>query len=127
MRLRTVLIVALLVLVGVFALMNWQAITAPTVLDFVVARVEMPLGLLMLATIGLLCVFFLLMLARSEIAMLLESRRVAKELEGVRRLAAEAESSRVESLRAAVLNELAEINKKLDAIIGKPGSGTGLS
>lgn len=126
MRLRTVLIVALLVLVGVFALMNWQAITAPTVLDFVVARVEMPLGLLMLAAIGLLCVFFLLMLARSEIAMLLESRRVAKELDGARRLAAEAESSRVESLRAAVLNELAEINKKLDAIIGKPGSGTGL-
>jgi len=126
MRLRTVLILAVLVLVGVFAMMNWQAITAPTSLNFIVARVEAPLGLLMLAAIGMLAVFFLLMLARSEIAMLLESRRIAKELENARRMAAEAETSRVESLRAAVLNELAEINRKLDAMPGRSGGGTGL-
>lgn len=58
MRLRTVLILAVLVLVGVFAMMNWQAITAPTSLNFIVARVEAPLGLLMLAAIGMLAVFF---------------------------------------------------------------------
>lgn len=127
MRIRTVLILGILVLVGVFALLNWQAITTPTSLDFVVARIEAPLGLLMLATIGVLCVVFLLMLARSEISMLLESRRVAKELEAARRMAAESEASRVESLRAAVLNELAEINRKLDTVIGKSSSGTGLA
>ena len=126
MRVRTVLILAVLVVVGVFALMNWQSITAPTRLDFVIARIEAPLGLLLLGAIGVLSVFFLLMLAKSEIAMLLESRRVAKELEGARRMAAEAESSRVESLRAAVLGELAQINKKLDALSGRAGSGTGL-
>jgi len=59
------------------------------------------------------------MLARSEIAMLLESRRIAKELESARRRAADAEASRVESLRAAVLTELAEINRKLDAMPGR--------
>lgn len=58
--------------------------------------------------------------------MLLESRRIAKELENARRMAAEAETSRVESLRAAVLNELAEINRKLDAMPGRSGGGTGL-
>jgi len=120
MRFRTILILAALILVGVFALVNWQAITAPTSLNFVVARVEAPLGLLMLAAIGMLSVFFLLVLARSEIAMLIESRRIAKELESARRTAAEAEASRVESLRAAVLNELAEINRKLDAMPGRP-------
>ena len=127
MRFRTILILAALILVGVFALVNWQAITAPTSLNFVVARVEAPLGLLMLAAIGMLSVFFLLVLARSEIAMLIDGRRIAKELESARRIAAEAEASRVESLRAAVLNELAEINRKLDAMPGRSGGGAGLS
>ena len=127
MRVRTVLILALLVLIGVFGLLNWQSIIAPTSLNFVVARVEAPLGLLLLVAVGVLSVFFLLLLAKSEIAMLLENRRLGKELEGARRMAAEAEASRVESLRAAVLNELAEINKKLDAVIGRTGGGSGLA
>ena len=123
MRFRTVLILAMLVLVGVFSLLNWQSIAAPTSLDFIVARIEAPLGLLLLATIGLLSVIFLLMLARSEIAMLLERRRVAKELDAARRIAADSEASRVESLRAAVLGEIAELNRKLDAILIKSGGG----
>ncbi len=77
----------------------------------------------MLAAIGVLSVIFLLMLARSEIAMLLERRRVAKELDAARRIAADSEASRVESLRAAVLGEIAELNRKLDAILIKSGGG----
>jgi len=126
-RVRTILILALLALVGVFALYNWQAFTATTNLDFIVARIEAPLGLLSLAAIGIVVVFFLLLLARSEISMLLENRRVAKELESARRLAAEAESSRVESLRAAVMDELAAVNGKLDALLTKSGGGAGLA
>lgn len=127
MRIRTVLILAGLVLVGVFALLNWSAFTAQTRLDFLVAGVEAPLGLLMLFAFGVLAVFFLLVLARSEIAMLLESRRLAKDLEAARRMAADAEASRVESLRFAVMNELAELNKKLDALVNRSSSGSGLA
>jgi uncharacterized integral membrane protein len=127
MRLRTVLILALLVLVGVFAILNWSSFSAPTTLNFLVARIEAPLGILMLFAIGILAVVFLLMLARSEIAMLLESRRLTKELENLRKLAAEAEASRVESMRAAVLGELAGINQKLDAIAGKSGTGVSVT
>lgn len=122
MRIRTVFMLALLVFIGVFAVLNWQAFMAPTSLDLIVARFEAPLGFLMLITIGLLAVVFLLMLARSEISMLLESRRLIKELENARKTAADAELSRVESLRAVVLSELAEINKKLDVIAGRSGS-----
>ena len=97
MRIRTVFILALLVLIGVFALLNWQAFVIPTSLDLIIARVEAPLGFMLLLAIGIITVIFLLMLARSEISMLLESRRMVKELESARKVAAEAEASRVES------------------------------
>ena len=119
MRPRTILILALLVLIGIFALLNWQSFTTPTNLNFLVARIEAPLGVLMLIIVCILVIVFLLVLAKTEIAMLWESRRIAKELESATRLATEAESSRVESLRASVHNELAEINKKLDVILSK--------
>ncbi|OGA31367.1 MAG: hypothetical protein A3G80_03965 [Betaproteobacteria bacterium RIFCSPLOWO2_12_FULL_62_13b] len=119
MRPRTVLILVLLALIGLFALLNWRSFTTPANLDFLIARIEAPLGVLMLIAVGVLVIVFLLLLAKAEIAMLLESRKVAREMENLRRLAAEAESSRVESLRAALHGELAEINRKLDIIIGK--------
>ena len=126
MRPRTVLILALLVLVGLFALLNWQSFSAPANLDFLIARIEAPLGVLMLVIVCVLVVVFFLVLAKTEITMLWESRRMAKELESARRLAAEAELSRVESLRASVHNELAEINKKLEAILDKLDSSSGM-
>lgn len=123
MRPRTVLILALLVLIGVFALLNWQSFTAPANLNFLIARIEAPLGVLMLIIVCVLVIVFLLVLAKTELGMLWESRKTAKELENATRLATDAESSRVENLRASVHSELAEINKKLDAILGKLGSG----
>ena len=106
-------------LIGLFALLNWQSFSAPANLDFLIARIEAPLGVLMLIIVCVLVVVFFLVLAKTEITMLWESRRAAKELNDAGRLAAEAELSRVENLRASVHNELAEINKKLEVILGK--------
>jgi len=125
MRPRTILILVLLALIGIFALLNWRSFTTPANLDFLVARIEAPLGILMLIALGIMVIVFLLLLAKAEITMLLESRKVARELENLRRLAAEAESSRVESLRASLHGELAAINRKLDIILGKSG-GAGI-
>lgn len=126
MRPRTVLILVLLVLIGFFALLNWQSFSAPANLDFLVARIEAPLGVLMLIIVCVLVIVFFLLLAKTEITMLWESRKVAKELENARKLAAEAESSRVESLRVSVHNELAEIDKKLQSILDKLDSNSGI-
>jgi uncharacterized integral membrane protein len=125
-RPRTVLILALLVLIGVFALLNWQSFTAPTNLNFLIARIEAPLGILMLMTVGVLVVVFLLVLAKAELSMMMATRKGAKELEKARKLAAEAESSRVEGLRTAMDKELAEINKKLDVILSRLVNRSGM-
>lgn len=44
MRTRTVLMLTLLALIGIFALLNWQSFTAPANLNFLIARIEAPLG-----------------------------------------------------------------------------------
>lgn len=123
MKPRSATLLVLLALIGAFAILNWGSFTTPTSLNFLIARIEAPLGVLLLIAMGILIVACLLVLAKVEITMTLESRRVTKELENARKLAAEAESSRVESMRKSVLNELAEVNRKLDAILGKSGSG----
>ncbi len=126
MRPRTVLILVLLALIGIFALLNWQSFSAPASLDFLVAQIEAPLGVMMLVIICVLVVVFFLVLAKTELTMLWESRKLAKELEEARRLAAEAESSRVESLRVSVHDELAGINSKLEVILDKLDSNSGM-
>lgn len=107
-------------------MLNWQSFSAPANLDFLVTRIEAPLGVLMLIVVCVLVVVFFLLLANTELTMLWEGRRVAKELEEARKLAAEVESSRVESLRASVHNEFAEINRKLEAILDKLGNNSGM-
>lgn len=114
------------VLIGLFALLNWQSFSASVSLDFLIARIDTPPGVLMLVIVCALVVVFFLVLAKTEITTLWENRRMAKESENARRLAAEAETSRVESLRASVHNELAEINKKFEAILDKLDSNSGM-
>lgn len=126
MRPRTAVILVLLVLIGFFALLNWQSFSAPANLDFLVARIEAPLGILMLIIVCVLVIVFFLVLAKTELTMLWESRKVAKELESARKLASDAESSRVESLRASVHSELAEIDRKLQVILDKLDSNSGV-
>jgi uncharacterized protein with von Willebrand factor type A (vWA) domain len=58
--------------------------------------------------------------------MMMDTRKGAKELEKARKLAAEAESSRVEGLRTAMDKELAEINKKLDVILSRLVNRSGM-
>ena len=60
MYLRTLLILIVLGAVAIFAAINWKAFMAPTTLSVVFANVEAPLGLILLAVIGLLTLLFLL-------------------------------------------------------------------
>jgi hypothetical protein len=109
MSLRSLLIVAVLVLLGLFAALNWSAFTAPTRLSLIVGTIEAPLGLLMLFVIALLTVLFLVFIVYLQTSVLLESRRYAKELQAQRELADHAEASRFTELRQFLETELAAL------------------
>jgi uncharacterized integral membrane protein len=106
MRARTLFLVLVLVALTVFAALNWAAVTAPTALHLGFARVEAPLGLIMLAVAAGLSVLYFVYAAWIETAALLAFRRQARDLEAQRQLAESAEASRYAELRRFLETEL---------------------
>jgi uncharacterized integral membrane protein len=105
-----------LLLLGVFATLNWAALSAPTPLNLLVTRVEAPLGVIMVAVVGGLTALYFLFVLGLETATLLEGRRHSRELLAQQRLAEEAEASRFTELRRYLEGELALLrNRPSDA------------
>jgi uncharacterized integral membrane protein len=119
MPLRTLVLLIVLVLVALFAALNWSAFIAPTTLSLGFAQVQAPLGLIMLALIGILTAVFLTYLLYLQTSVLLESRRHSKELQAQRELADQAEASRFTELRAYLDSRLNEMENSLGAQLGE--------
>ena len=109
MYLRTLLIVAVLGLLIVFALINWSAFTAQTSLSIVFTTVQAPLGLILLCVAGALTLLFLIYLVYLQSSALFESRRYARELQAERDRAEEAEASRFNQLREYLEGEIGKL------------------
>lgn len=106
MKWQILILVAVLVLVVVFAAINWQAFAALTTLNLVVRRVEAPLGVALLAVIAFLTALYLVFLASVRTTHLVETRRYAKEASDARQLADQAEASRFAQLKEYLEQEL---------------------
>jgi uncharacterized integral membrane protein len=113
MRLRTVFAVLLIALLVLFAALNWASFTAPTRLNLAVTEVEAPLGVVMLALLALVTLAFTVHMAIWQGAILMESRRNAKELQQQRTLADQAEASRFNELRAVMQEELRQLGERV--------------
>lgn len=106
MNFRTLSIIATLLLLAVFTLMNWGAFVAPSTLTLGFAEVQAPLGLIMLGVTGLVGGLLLVYILFQQAAVIMESRRMAKELKGQRELADKAEASRFTEMRGFIEGEL---------------------
>lgn len=111
MRLRTAVLVVILLAVGLFTALNWTAFTAPVPLSLGFRTVEAPLGMILLGVIVGLSVLYLLFLTWLETSALLEGRRHARELLAQRQLAESAEASRLAELRRVLESELAAMRE----------------
>jgi len=112
MYLRTLLIALVLGIVVLFTFLNWNALTTRAPLSVGVATVEAPLGLILLGIIALLTVMFLIYIVYLQSSMLVENRRLTRELQAQRELAENAEASRFHQLRTAVESVLREQNNQ---------------
>lgn len=106
MKVRTVLLLLALLLLAVFAIVNWAAFSAPTQLSLLVAQVQAPLGIIMLGICVLLAAFFLAYIAFQQMTMLADTRRAAREVQTAHELADKAEASRYNELRQWLQAEL---------------------
>ena len=102
-----------LALVGLFALLNWQAFAALAPLSFGFVSVEAPLGLLLLGLIAGLCVLFAGWVIYLQASALGVARRQTRELQTQRELADTAEASRVAELRADLLARMDRLGTEM--------------
>ena len=99
MNFRTILLIVVLGVIGVFAIINWPEIVAPTTLSLIVTDIQAPLGLVMLGLIVLLILLFLTFIVYLQAGMMADRRRMMRDLESQRELANQAEASRFSELR----------------------------
>ena len=99
MKLRTLLVLLVLLAVAAFTVLNWPVILAPTPLSLGVIDIQAPLGLIFLVLLGLLLAVFLVYVLYLQSTVMFDARAHAKELQTNRKLADQAEASRFTELR----------------------------
>jgi uncharacterized integral membrane protein len=120
MKIRSLLLLLVLVVIATFAMLNWGAFMASTTLSLGVAEVQAPLGLIMLGLIAFVSAVFLVFLVYLQASILLEARRHARELQANRGLADQAEASRFTELRGFLdveLKRLASVDAESRAAV----------
>lgn len=108
MKVVIVIIAIVCLMLAVFTAANWKVLSTPTPLSFVAFSVQGPMGVILL---GVMLGLVLLVMAYALIlrtALLVESRRLNRQLEEQRELAEKAESSRIAALHELVERELKE-------------------
>ena len=109
MNLRSLALLIAFALVGVFITLNWTLISQNMPLNFGIAQVDAPLGLVLVGMIITLSALFLLYIVYMQANMLLEHRRRDKEMAEQRALADMAEASRFTDLRQYLQDEINNI------------------
>jgi len=109
MNLRNLTVLVLLLLVALFAGLNWSLVTAPSEINLLFTRVSAPLGLILLGVIALLSLLYFFFIAVIETGSLIEIRRYARQVEQARKLADQAEASRFAELKSYLEQELSAL------------------
>ena len=112
MKVRTLLLLMVLLAIVIFTALNWTVITTPTTLSLLVATVEAPLGLIMLGLLLLLTGVFTIFAGYQQTSTLLEARQQTKALEAQRKLADQAEASRITELQNLLNSALLRLEQQ---------------
>lgn len=116
MRIRVLPVLLVVLLAGLFALVNWTTFTTPTQLNLGVALVSAPLGLVMLGFVVVLALMYVGSVVYLQGSALMESRRLGRDLQAQRELADKAEASRFTELREFMNAELARQTQANDQL-----------
>jgi hypothetical protein len=99
--------------IAAFVFLNWQVLSSPAKVHFLLATVDTSIGILIIAlSLPPTLVLIVYLLIRHG-ALVQENRRQGKELQAQRSLAASAETSRITELGARIHDEIAGLDKRL--------------
>ena len=119
MRPRNVVFIVIALLLLFIVLANWRVISQPTEISLLVARINAPLGLLLLLVALAVFAIDFTMHSLSRFSWSRERRELTAQIEQHRLLADQAEASRVRELRELIERETAAIRAQLDQLIRK--------
>jgi uncharacterized integral membrane protein len=102
-------------LIAALAALNWGTLMADAPLNLLVAQIDAPLGVIMLALSGVMAAAFVFAYLHTHIASLLETRKLLKEVQRAHDLADKAEASRIEGLQKLMTQEFQQLNQRLGA------------
>ncbi|PKO61203.1 MAG: Signal transduction histidine kinase [Betaproteobacteria bacterium HGW-Betaproteobacteria-18] len=100
MRIRSLLLLLVVTLIGAFTALNWSVFLTDTALSFGITTLQAPLGLIMLCLLIFVVAYGLVYVLYLQSNVLMDTRRNAKELQLNRELADKAEASRLTELRS---------------------------
>ena len=113
MRARSIVAIAVLVLAAAFFVLNWQVFSAATTVNFLVAKVEAPVGVVMGVLFALVLTVLGAYVGVWQSTLLSELKRQAREIESHRTLAENAEASRFTELGTLVRTEIEGLRAEL--------------
>ncbi|MBN9409697.1 MAG: LapA family protein [Burkholderiales bacterium] len=99
MSLRLLVVILALGVMGAFTAVNWSTFVAPSTLDLFVTQVQAPLGMIMLGVLVAVSLAFVAYMSFWQGNVLMEMRRMHKEVERQRSLAEQEEQSRLREVR----------------------------
>jgi uncharacterized integral membrane protein len=117
MTVRGFVYTLIVLLIAVFTVANWSVITQPTALNLLVARIDAPLGVVMLLAILVVLAIGFLLLELQRLSWNRQQKALQRELDRQRQLAEDAEASRLAALQTLLTNEVASIRDRLDQIL----------
>ncbi len=97
------------VLLAAFATLNWAAIAAPSTLSLGLTEVNAPLGMVLLIFTAAISSLFVVYIVLLQAGVIVEARRLTKEVKAQRELADTAEASRFTELRHLLELELRKV------------------
>ena len=98
-------------MLGLLASANWATFTSYTELNLLVTRVQAPLGMLMLAAVGVMACLYSILLLVGERRLLRENAKYTRELAELRKQGLDHLTDELQEVRAAVTRELAVVKE----------------
>lgn len=119
MKLSNALLLAFVVLIGIFAGINWSAIGAPVTVNYFVGSGELPLGVILLAFTGVAVIFHVVVGWMGKASTAVEKWLTEKELNDALERAQDTQDDRVSRLSKAVDSQHRSLQKKIDEVLGR--------
>ena len=113
MKFRTVGMLLVLIVLAVFLIINWGALSQVTTVNLVYTEIQAPLGVLVVGGFGIVVLLLAVYTVWQQASMMMELRAAYKEARTARQVAEDADKSRVAEIRT----EFAARLEKLETLL----------